>query len=106
MLQQLIAIIIIAFFISRVFQQKKKNQIGKNEFMFWLTFWLIAGLAIVFIKTIDKIVMFMGFSGSGINFLFYIAVMMLFYLIFKMRLRIVRLEKQITDVVREVALKK
>ncbi|MEI7452056.1 MAG: DUF2304 domain-containing protein [Candidatus Falkowbacteria bacterium] len=106
MIQQLIAIIIIAFFISRVFQQKKKNEIGKNEFTFWLGFWTIAGLAIVFIKTIDKAVMFMGFSGSGINFLFYIAVMMLFYLIFKMRLRIVKLEKQITDVVREVALKK
>ena len=104
MLQQIIAIIIIAFFLSRVWQQKSKNQIGKNEFIFWLIFWLIAGLAIIFIKTIDKVIMTLGFSGSGINFLFYIAVMMLFYLIFKMRLRIVKLEKQITDVVREVAL--
>jgi len=106
MIQQIIAILIIAFFLSRVWQQKNKNQINKNEFTFWLIFWTVAGLAIVFIKTIDKLIMFLGFSGSGINFLFYIAVMILFYLIFKMRLRIVRLEKQITDVVREVALKK
>jgi hypothetical protein len=48
----------------------------------------------------------MGFSSSGINLIFYVAVLLLFYLIFKMRLKMVKLEKDITDLSRELTLKK
>lgn len=106
MFQQVIALLIIAFFVTRLIKQKQKNQITKNESILWFTFWALAALAIIFIKTIDKVVAALGFSGSGINFLIYIAVMILFYFIFKMRLKIVKLEKNITDITREVALKK
>jgi len=106
MIQQAVALLIIAFFLVRLFQQKKKQQISKNEFTFWLIFWLLAGLAIGFIKTIDQVVAQLGFSGSGINFLFYLAVMILFYFLFKMRLKIVKLEKNITDLTREMSLRK
>jgi len=106
MFQQSFALLIIAFFLTRLFYQRQKNQIARNESIFWLIFWLVAALAIIFIKTIDKAVAALGFSGSGINFLFYTAVMILFYFIFKMRLRLVKIEKNITDITREVALKK
>ena len=106
MLQQILAILIIIFFLVRLLQQKKKQQISRNEFTFWLFFWLLAGLAIVFVKTLDKLVAYFGFSGSGINFLFYLAVMILFYFLFKMRLKIVKLEKNITDLTREISLRK
>lgn len=106
MFQQIFALLIITFFVTRVIRQKRKNQITKNETILWLSFWLLAALAVIFIKTIDKVVAAMGFSGSGINFMIYIAVMILFYLVFKMRLKIVKLEKNITDITREIALKK
>jgi len=47
----------------------------------------------------------LGFSSSGINLVFYIAVLLLFYLIFRMRLRIVKIEKDITALSRKIALK-
>ncbi len=106
MFQQIFALLIIVFFVTRIIRQKQKNQITKNETILWLVFWSLAALAVIFIKTIDSIVAAMGFSGSGINFLIYIAVMILFYLIFKLRLKIVKLEKNITDITREIALKK
>jgi len=106
MLQQIIALIIIAFFLARLFWQKQKKQINANEFIFWLVFWLLAAAAIVFLKLIDKLVSSLGFSGSGIDILFYIAIIILFYLIFKLRLRLVKIEKDITKLVRNIAIKK
>jgi len=106
MIQQIFALLIIIFFASRVWRQKQAKQIGQNEFVFWLIFWLLAAAAIIFIKQIDRFVAYLGFSGAGINFLFYIAVMILFYFLFKMRLKIVKMEKNITDLTREISLKK
>lgn len=104
MLQQIVAIIIIFFFIIKLNNQKKKKEISRNEFSLWLSFWLLALLAIIFIKQIDSLVHFLGFSGSGINFLIYLAVMALFYLVFRLRLNIAKLDKNLTEVVRIVTI--
>jgi len=105
MLQQIIALIFIAIFIWRLFQQKNTKQIGSNEFILWLSFWLLGALAIIFIRFIDKALISIGFSGSGINFLLSLAVMSLFYFVFKLRLKLSKLEKNLTDLVREITLK-
>jgi len=105
MFQQVLALLIIAFFLFRLFWQKKKKQINYNEFIFWLIFWLLAGLAIIFLKKIDLFVAGLGFSGSGIDVLFYLGVVVLFYLIFRLRIKIEKIERNITKIVREISLK-
>jgi|WetSurMetagenome_2_1015567.scaffolds.fasta_scaffold603366_2 small membrane protein len=104
MLQQLLALLIIIFFLSRLFWQKKKNEISVVEFIFWLCFWFLAMLAIIFIHSIDEFVASLGFSSSGINILFYIGTIILFYLILKLRLRLEKIERHVTKIVREIAL--
>ncbi len=106
MIQQIIALLILVFFVLKLTIQWRKKTININEFVFWLIFWLIASLLIIFIKPIDQLVINMGFSSSGINLIFYVAVLFLFYLIFKMRLKMVKMEKDITDLSRELTLKK
>lgn len=105
MIQQIIAILILIFFIFKLGREWKNKSITINEFVFWLIFWAIAVLAIVFIKPIDKLVLRLGFSSSGINFVFYLAVLILFYLIFRMRLRMVKMEKDMTELSRKISLK-
>lgn len=104
MLQQTIALLIIIFFIGRLFWQKRKKMISLNEFVFWLLFWLIAIFAILFIKKIDELFAALGFSSSGINLLFYLATVILFYFYLKIRLRIEKMERNLTKIVREIAL--
>jgi len=106
MIQQIIALLILVFFVLKLTVQWRKKTININEFIFWLIFWLVASLLIIFIKPIDQLVINMGFSSSGINLIFYVAVLFLFYLIFKMRLKMVKMEKDITDLRRELTLKK
>lgn len=106
MIQQVIALSIITVFISRLINQKRKNKLSKNEFIVWLSFWLLGALAIIFIRQIDNLVIALGFSGSGINFLLYLSVIVLFYLVFKMRLTIAKTEANITKITRHLALNK
>ncbi len=104
MWQQIIAIIIILFFLFRLFGQKKKNEISRNEFYLWLVFWIIAGGAVIFIKQIDRLVAFLGFTASGINFLIYLAVLGLFYLVFRLRLNLAKLDHNLTEINRRLTL--
>jgi hypothetical protein len=104
MLQQIIALIIIFFFIIRLLVLKKKNCLPAGEFIFWLIFWILAGTSVFFLKTIDRLVFGLGFSASGINFLAYLAILILFYLIFRLRLKMERIEKNITAIARKIAI--
>ncbi|NCD00902.1 DUF2304 domain-containing protein [bacterium] len=104
MWQQIIALIIILFFVSRLLIQKKKKNINLSEFIFWNIFWILAALAIIFLKQIDVFVSKLGFSSTGINFLLYLATMILFYLIFKLRLRLNNLENKLTKLTRSIAI--
>jgi len=104
MLQQLLALIVIAFFLARLFWQKQKQQLAAGELVFWFIFWIGAGLAVVFLKSIDRLVAQLGFSGSGIQILIYVAIAILFYLLFRLRLRLAKLEQDLTKIVRSIAL--
>jgi hypothetical protein len=106
MLQQLIAITVIAFFLLRLIIQRRREKIAVGEFYFWLVFWIISALAVANIHFIDKLVADLGFSGTGIEVLLYLSVAVLFYFIFRLRLRIEHIERNITELVRADALKK
>lgn len=104
MLQQSIALVIIIFFVSRLFVLKKKGVLPAGEFIFWLIFWVLAGASVLSLKFIDRLVSDFGFSASGINFLAYIAILILFYFNFRLRLKVEKMDKDITKMARAVAL--
>lgn len=104
MFQQTIALLAILFFITKLLLQKKRGQIGGNEFIFWLIFWIFSMAIIASLKWIDKLVADLGFSGSGIEVILYIAVLALFYFIFRVRIKLEKIERDMTKIVREIAL--
>lgn len=104
MFQQLIALIVILYFVVKLFTQKKRKQVSGNEFVFWLVFWFLAMLAIVFIKKLDQLALSFGLSATGIDILLYIGFITLLYLVFKLRLKLERTERNITKITRHIAL--
>lgn len=105
MLQQIIALFIIAFFLARIIWQKRKQQIAAGEFIFWFIFWILSAVAIIFLKWIDILVAGLGFSAAGIDVLLYVGFAFLFYFLFRVRLRQEKTERQITKIVRALALR-
>ena len=103
-MQQIIATVIILFFVFRLASQRKKNSISQTEFFLWLFFWLSSFLIIIFIKKIDFLVAWLGFSSAGIDVLLYLSIAVLFYLQFKLRIKIEKIEKDITTITRKISI--
>jgi hypothetical protein len=106
MTQQFIALIIILYFVAKQTMLYRNQQIVKSEYIFWLIFWLFVSVAILSLQRIDQLVASLGFSASGISVLTELAVAVLFYFIFRLRLRIAKLDQDVTRLVEALALKK
>ncbi len=104
MLQEYIALAFILFFLGRLGWQLYKDQISKSQFLMWTLFWFIVGILIIYIHAIDSFTTKLGFSSSGIQLLFYIAVVLLFYWVLRLRLTIEKMSKEITELTRSQAL--
>ena len=104
MAQQILALIVVAFFLLRLGWQYRHKQIQKNEFTFWLLFWLLAAIVIILLKQIDLVVANLGFSGSGIQVVFYMGVVLLFYLLGRLRLRLAKMDQNISKLVTKLAI--
>jgi len=100
-MQQIIAIAIVLFFVFRLIGQKRKNSISQVEFYLWLFFWIFSALIVIFIKQVDLLVAYLGFSSTGIDVLLYLSIAVLFYLLFRIRIKMEKIEKDITTLVRE-----
>jgi hypothetical protein len=102
-----IQIILLFFFLfawSRVFRKYRLNEIKLKELVIWSFFWLIAAIVVLvpnFTSTIAKIV---GI-GRGADLVIYMSVALLFYILFRVFIRLEKIENNITKITRELALK-
>lgn len=103
MLQEALALVIIFIFLVRLGVQVYRNQIPRSQFIFWLIFWLVAGVLVVYLQELDQFVARLGFSSSGIEVLLYLTVAVMFYLILRLRLKLESLERDITTLTRHVS---
>ncbi len=69
----------------------------------WSVIWIAAGVVIVLPDTTSIIAHLVG-VGRGVDLILYASVALLFFLIFKIFIKLDRIERQITDVVRKDAL--
>jgi len=105
MTQIIAAIFIICFFIGKLYGQKRKGTVSTGEFIFWLCFWLGSLVLVLFLKQLDHLVASFGFSVSAIQVAVYLAIAVLFYLIFRVRLKLERLDENLTKINEEFAKK-
>lgn len=103
MLQIIIAIVVIAFFIFKLYWQKQKGAVSSGEFIFWLVFWLASLVLVLFLKPLDRLVASFGFSVSAIQVAVYLAIAILFYFIFRVRLKLEKMEDNLTKINEVVA---
>jgi len=98
MLQLFLAVLLIVFFIAKLGWQKYKKTISGSEFIFWLFFWLVTLVLILFLKQLDQFVASLGFSVSAIQVAVYLAVAVLFYFIFRVRLKLEKIEENLSKI--------
>ena len=104
----IIQILLTAFFlfaVYRVILRYTQKDLHLSALIGWLIFWLAGIVVVVFPDTTFYFAKLVGI-GRGADLVVYIAIALLFYIIFRLMVRIERLEKNLTKVVRTDAIKK
>lgn len=105
MIIQIIIIIFILFVLSRVIYRFKRGEITSRELVIWLVFWLLVAGAVVMPKKTDVISQWLGVE-RGADLLVYLSIIVLFFIVFKIIVKLEKIDKDITKIVRETALKR
>ena len=103
MIIQIVLIIFIIFAGGRVIRRWRAQEITRNEFLFWLAFWLLAALLIAWPETLNRLADLLG-VGRGADVVVYFSLALIFYLVFRLVVKIEKLEREITSLVRRLAI--
>ena len=107
MLIQIITIIVVLYLLTRIVNQLRRKQITLKEALLWSLLWFGVGVVVLYPKLTDQLAAYIGLqSAKGIDLVVYLAVALVFYLVFRIFVRIERMEHDITKIVRQVALNK
>jgi len=105
---EIISIIMIVFALfayAAVIHRVRKGEITKGEFIFWSIVWIAVIVVALIPSFAAEIANFFGI-GRGVDVLIYISILALFYLIFRVYVKLEKLEQEITQLVRKLAKKK
>ncbi|MBU0646233.1 DUF2304 family protein [Patescibacteria group bacterium] len=102
----LIQILIVAFAvfaILRALHQFRQGRLTRQWLAFWLVFWLFAIIVVILPETSEFAARLTG-VGRGVDLIIYLSIVLLFYLVFRLFIKIEEGERQLTRLVRKLAL--
>lgn len=99
---QLIAILFALFAFSRVVLRFKDKAIMFNEFIFWSTVWIAVLIVAAHPATASLVSELVG-VGRPVDLILYVSIILLFYLIFRLYVKIESNERSVTILTRELA---
>jgi hypothetical protein len=101
---QIILIAFALFALFRVIVQFRQGKLPIAWLLFWVVFWAFVVTVTVLPKTTERLAGLVG-VGRGADAVIYFSLAFLFYLIFRLFVKIEETERQITKLVRKLALK-
>ncbi len=103
MLIQYFGIFFAFFALSRVFLRWRDKSISTKEFTFWCIVWVAVISVAAFPRIFTWLSLVLGI-GRGVDILLYVGMIVLFYLIFKLYVEMEGQKKEITKIVRYIAI--
>ncbi len=105
MLIQILLSFFILFAFIKVIGRFRAKEISFWSLLFWTVFWLVVAM-VVWQPGLSTQVANRLSVGRGADLIMYVSVAVLFYLFFRISVRLEKMERNITKIVREMALKK
>lgn len=103
MIFQIILIIFFILALVKVFLKYRSGDLNLSGTVYWTVFWIAAGFIVLLPDASFFLARFAGI-GRGADFIVYVSLAALFFLIFKMMIRIERLNKDVTKLTRKITL--
>ena len=104
MIIQFFIVIFAIFVLAKVILRFKVRDITGRELLAWIVFLLLVILAALWPQKTDVVARLVGVE-RGVDLLVYISVIVLFFVVFKVAVRLEKIDKQTTKVIRELALR-
>jgi len=102
---QIFLVSLIAVATGLVILRYRQRKIGTLGFFLWLILWIGAATVIVFPESTIVAARFLGI-GRGVDLVLYVSIILILYLLFKVYVRLEQLDREVTQIVRAVALQK
>jgi len=100
---QIILLVVLCLLIIKTLQNYRAKIISIREFFLWTSFWLLVVLVVIFPQATDALAQFLGI-WRGADLIVYIALIVLFTFLFFILIRLEKIERNITKIVRKMAL--
>ena len=101
---RLLLVLFLLFAFSRVVLRRKEGAISLGSFLFWAGVWSLAAVGIIRPDFTTYIAQSIGI-GRGADVVIYLSILIIFYLLFRTHIMIENLHHEITQIIREIALK-
>ena len=99
-------LILVALLVMRVGDKLKKKQLTFKEALFWGILWFAVGVVVLYPRLADQLAATLGLqTATGIDLVVYVAVGVVFYLVFRLYIRLDRIEHNLTKLARHLALR-
>src|SRR3989338_4971846 len=103
MIIKIIILLFVIFVLWRTTSRYLRGDITVRELIMWVIFWLLVGLAVVLPQKTDIIAQWLGVS-RGADLLVYLSIIVLFFVVFRIIVKLEKIDQEITKIVMEAAL--
>jgi len=100
---QILILILIAVVVYKATRRLIKKDLTVWLYLLWLSLWLVVAVFVVWPGILSQLAYWAGI-GRGVDLIIYLAIFGLFYLIFKLNLRLDKMERNISELVRKLAI--
>ncbi|HBK34204.1 TPA: DUF2304 domain-containing protein [Candidatus Uhrbacteria bacterium] len=100
---QIFLLFFFVFALLRTMKQFRAHQLPVHWTLLWVIVWVGAGVMVLLPQTTDIAARLVG-VGRGVDVVIYLAIVSLFYLLFRLYARLEGVEREITKLVRMIAL--
>ena len=104
-LVQILFIVLAVIFLFKTIVNFKNNKVRQKTFLFWTVLWIAVIVLAVIPQTTNFFSKILGI-GRGVDVAVYFSIILLFFLVYKIGIRLEKIEHEITELVRRETLKK
>lgn len=102
---QLVLLALVLFALVKVIRRARRRGTGTFDLAFWIVLWLAAAFMALFPDSTSVLAELLGIR-RGADLVVYLALVVAFYLIFRVHLALEGIEQSITEMVRALALER
>lgn len=101
---QYFIIAVVLFMWWRLYQRKVVGELTTRGFVEWLLLWLVVGIIVILPNSTTYVANIVG-VGRGSDLVIYLALLLGFYLLFRIFVRLEKIDRDITTLVRNQAMR-